>query len=64
LRCPPELSSKPISHDRETFRLRNSSPFNLAEGIDFADYDKRVRLKRAARRIAEHGLSAQIFRPA
>jgi hypothetical protein len=47
-----ELASKLISHDREMVRLRNSSPFYLAEGINFGDYDLRVRLRRAARRIA------------
>ena len=32
---PAELASKLISRDREMVRLRNSSPFYLAEGIDF-----------------------------
>jgi hypothetical protein len=58
-----ELASKLISHDREMVRLRNSSPFYLAEGIHFGDYDMRVRLRRAARRIVERGLSAQTFSP-
>jgi hypothetical protein len=58
-----ELASKLISHDREMVRLRNSSPFYLAEGIHFGDYDTRVRLRRAARRIVERGLSARTFSP-
>jgi hypothetical protein len=58
-----ELASKLISHDREMVGLRNSSPFYLAEGIHFGDYDMRVRLRRAARRIVERGLSAQTFSP-
>lgn len=45
-----ELASKLISRDREMVRLRNTSPFYLAEGVDLGDYN-RVRLRRAARRI-------------
>jgi hypothetical protein len=56
-----ELASKLISRDREMVRLRNSSPFYLAEGVHFGDYDMRVRLRRAARRVVQRGLSAQIF---
>ena len=41
---PDELTSKLISRDREMVRLRNSSPFYLAEGIDFGDYDMRIRI--------------------
>lgn len=55
-----ELAAKLISRDREMVRLRNSSPFFLAEGIHFGDYDTRIRLRRAARRIVERGLSTQI----
>jgi hypothetical protein len=39
-------------------RLRNSSPFYLAEGVDFGDYKMRIRISRAARRIVERGLAA------
>lgn len=53
-----ELASKLTNRDREMMRLRNSSPFYLAEGVDFGDYEARVRLKRAARRIVERGLVA------
>ena len=56
-----ELASKLISRDREMVRLRNSSPFYLAEGVHFGDYDMRVRLRRAARRVVQRGLGAQIF---
>ncbi|WP_298873283.1 hypothetical protein [uncultured Bradyrhizobium sp.] len=54
-----ELAVKLISRDREMVRLRNSSPFFLAEGIHFGDYDTRIRLRRAARRIVQRGLSTQ-----
>lgn len=53
-----ELASKLISRDREMVRFRNSSPFYLAEGVDFGEYDARVRLRRAARRVVERGLVA------
>jgi hypothetical protein len=49
---PSELTSKLISRDREMVRLRNSSPFYLAEGVDFGDYRVRIRIGRAARRVA------------
>ena len=52
---PDELTSKLISRDREMVRLRNSSPFYLAEGIDFGDYDMRIRIGRAAKRVVERG---------
>jgi len=45
-----ELASRLISRDREMVRLRNTSPFYLAEGVDLGDYASRVRLRRAARR--------------
>jgi hypothetical protein len=46
-----ELAIKLISRDREMVRLRNSSPFYLAEGVHFGGYNERVRLRRAARRL-------------
>lgn len=55
---PNELASKLISRDREMVRLRNTSPFYLAEGVDFGDYQARVRLRKAARRVVKRGLSA------
>jgi hypothetical protein len=54
-----ELASKLISRDREMVRLRNSSPFYLAEGVHFGDYDMRIRLRKAARRVVQRGLSAR-----
>ena len=51
-----ELTSMLISRGREMVRLRNSSPFYLAEGVDFKDYGFRIRLRRAARRVVERGL--------
>jgi hypothetical protein len=52
-----ELASKLISRDREMVRLRNSSPFYLVEELHFGDYDARIRLRRAARRVVERALS-------
>ena len=54
---PGELAVKLVSRDREMVRLRNSSPFFLTEGIHFGDYDTRIRLRRAARRIVERRFS-------
>lgn len=56
---PGELASRLISRDREMVRLRNTSPFYLAEGVDFGDYSARVRLRRAARRVVRRGLNAE-----
>ena len=53
-----ELASKLISRDREMVRLRNTSPFYLAEGVDLGDYDARVRLRRAARRVVKRASGA------
>jgi hypothetical protein len=39
---PSELTSRLICRDREMVRLRNSSPFYLAEGVDFGDYGSRT----------------------
>jgi hypothetical protein len=50
------LLSKIVSRDVEMVQLRNSSPFYLAEGVDFGGYDMRVRIRRAARRVVERGL--------
>jgi len=54
-----ELASRLISRDREMVRLRNSSPFYLIEDVHFGDYDDRVRLRRAARRVVERALSSR-----
>jgi hypothetical protein len=53
LNLPPSiLSLKLTSRTSDMVRLRASSPFVLAEGVDFTDYDVRLRIRRAAKRIA------------
>jgi hypothetical protein len=59
-----ELRAKLVSRDSDMVRLRISSPFVLAEGVDFTDYDLRLRIRRAARRVAERGLASRMRRPA
>ena len=59
-----ELQARLVSRDSDMVRLRISSPFVLAEGIDFTDYDLRLRIRRAARRIAERGHAQRTRRPA
>jgi hypothetical protein len=58
-----ELRAKLVSRDSGMARLRISSPFVLAEGVDFTDYDLRLRIRRAARRGAERGLARRTRRP-
>jgi hypothetical protein len=60
---PAELTPKLVSRDRGMVRLRNSSPFYLAEGVDFGDYDMRIRIRRAAKRVVERGLSVPTMLP-
>jgi hypothetical protein len=63
LEMPPAiLRAKLISRDREMVRLRNSSPFFLTEGVDFGDYDRRIRIARAARRVAQRSIMAEARR--
>ncbi len=50
-----ELAGRLVSRDAEMTRLRITSPFYLAEGVDFAGYALRLRIRRAARRIARRG---------
>jgi hypothetical protein len=65
LRAPaPELRARLTSRDSDMVRLRSSSPFVLAEGVDFTDYDLRLRIQRAARRVVERGLARRSRRPA
>lgn len=52
-----ELVSRLVSRDHDIARLRNSSPFYLAEGLDFAPDDVRLRIRRAAKRVVERGLA-------
>ncbi len=56
---PADLIPKLTSRDREMVRLRNSSPFYLAQGVDIGGYAARTRIARPARRVAERGLSAR-----
>ena len=67
LKLPPEqLLSRLTSRDSEMARLRSSSPFGLTEGVDFSDYDLRIRIRRAAKRVAERSFARHIdkFAPA
>jgi hypothetical protein len=59
---PPALRAKLVSRDREMVRLRNSSPFYLLGGIDLGDYDHRIRIARAARRVAQRSIVAEAAR--
>jgi hypothetical protein len=59
---PADLIPKLISRDREMVRLRNTSPFYLTEGIDFGDYDHRIRIAHAARRVAQRSIMAEATR--
>ena len=53
LRLPTcELRARLISRDQDMKRLRLSSPFVTAEGVDFGDQTLRRRISRAAKRIA------------
>lgn len=56
---PSELRAKLISRTSDMVRLRASSPFVLAEGIDFTDYDLRLRIRRAAKRVALRAFASQ-----
>ena len=58
-----ELRARLTSRDSDMVRLRSSSPFVLAEGVDFTDYDLRQRIQRAAKRIVERGLARRSRRP-
>ena len=49
---PNQVVALLTSHDPEMRRLRLSSPFVTAEGVDFTGEDLRRRIRRAAKRIA------------
>ena len=51
-RPPSELRLLLASRDREMNRLRLSSPFVIADGVDFTDLALRQRIWRAAKRLA------------
>jgi hypothetical protein len=57
------LRRKLVSRDSDMVRLRISSPFVLAANVDFTDYDLRLRIRRAARRVAERGLARRTRAP-
>jgi hypothetical protein len=57
------LRTRLTSRDSDMVRLRSSSPFALAEGVDFTDYDLRLRIQRAARRVVERGLARRSQKP-
>jgi hypothetical protein len=61
--APADIVPKLISRDREMIRLRNSSPFYLVEDVRISDYDTRVRISRAARRLVKRGIAAHRRRP-
>src|SRR5262245_42669169 len=49
---PRRLRALLVGRNEKMKRLRQSSPFILAEGVDFSDVVLRRRIRRAARRIA------------
>ncbi len=51
-----KLRAKLVSRDAEMVRLRLSSPFLVGAGIDFTDYPFRLRIRRAAKRVAQRAL--------
>jgi hypothetical protein len=54
---PAKLRARLVSRDSDMVRLRLSSPFLLASGVDFTDYEFRLRIRRAARRVVDRGLA-------
>lgn len=58
-----DLVRKLISREREMVRLRNSSPFYLVDDARIIDYNTKIRISRAARRIVERGIAARRRRP-
>jgi hypothetical protein len=59
-----ELRSRLTSRSEESKRLRLSSPFVIAEGVDFTDATLRRRIGRAAKRTAARGRGNGDARPA
>ena len=53
---PNQLRNLLTSRHAEMKRLRLSSPFVIAEGIDFSDPNLRRRIRRAAKRIVARGI--------
>ena len=59
LALPPDRLRRLLtSRNPEMKRLRLSSPFVIADGIDFTDPDLRRRIRRAAKRIVRRGLAS------
>jgi hypothetical protein len=58
----PVMFNTILIQEGEMVRLRNTSPFYLTEGIDFGDYDHRIRIARAARRIAQRSIGVEAVR--
>jgi hypothetical protein len=52
-----KLRAKLVSRNSDMVRLRLSSPFLLVAGMGFTDYDFRLRIRRAARRVVQRGLT-------
>lgn len=61
LRLPtPQIRALLTSRQHNMKRLRLSSPFMTAEGVDFADETLRRRIRRAAKRIATRASRAAV----
>jgi hypothetical protein len=58
-RSPKEIATFLTDRGDEARRLRLSSPFVVAEGIDFTEEALRRRIWRAAKRIASSGAAVQ-----
>ncbi|OAF04299.1 hypothetical protein AYJ54_24230 [Bradyrhizobium centrolobii] len=56
---PSTVRRRLTSRDEEMTRLRLSSPFVLAEGVNFEDHALRRRIWKAAKRIAERSVIHQ-----
>jgi hypothetical protein len=54
---PLRLQAKLVSRETDMVRLRVSSPFFLVAAIDFTNYDFRLRIRRAARRVVQRRLT-------
>ncbi len=55
----PELRARLISRSQEMYRMRLSSPFIVADGVDFTDPAVRRRIWSAARRLADRSTREQ-----
>jgi hypothetical protein len=54
-----KLRARLVSRDSDMVRLRLSSPFLLVAEIDFTNYNFRLRIRRAARRVVQRGLTRE-----